>query len=67
MNMVDVTSLEVNFFFLGIVESTLIVSLPHPLSTSTSKGMYDHPLRAHASSFLECLASSPISATWPQV
>ena len=47
--------------FLDMVKSALIASLPHPPNTSTTKGMHDHPLRAHASSFLdhECLAFSP--------
>ena len=56
----------VAIFFDSLV-STSIASLPHPPNTSTTKGMHDHHLRAHASSFLECLASSPISAAWPQV
>ena len=56
-------------YLLDMVKSTLIASLPHPPNTSTTKGMHDHPLRAHA------LVSSPdpdsqqlrvdyITATW---
>ena len=58
-------------YLLDMVKSTLIASLPHPPNTSTTKGMHDHPLRAHA------LVSSPdpdsqqlrvdyITATFPR-
>ena len=45
--------------FLDMAKSTLIASLPHPPNFYNQR-MHDHPLRAHASSFLECLPSSPI-------